>query len=251
MRLNYITAGIAALSMPVCVVAQDAIRDSQDMLREWIQVEKQVSSDVNQWAMEKEILQDTIRFLKLEKERLDSVIEESEESASASERKRAELEEQRAGYRELADHFRSVVGDYEARIQEMVSHWPQPFLAEIRTPLGRIPSEENADSVSLSIRLQNIAAILNQFDRFNSTVTRVSEIQSSESGNREVTRLYFGVGFAYFVDASGSYGGYGKPGSDGWVWTEEPSLIPDIMRLTRVYDRTAEAVFVGLPIDVQ
>lgn len=250
MKLKTITAGIAAIALPSFLSAQDAYRSSQDMLREWIQVEKQISGEQNQWMLEKEILQDTIGFLKQEKERLDEVIAESEESASASERRQAELEEQRERYREVADHFRSVAGEFEAKIRRLVPTWPQPFLEEIRTPLGRMPSEENADSVSLSMRLQNIAAILNQFDQFNSVVTKVSEVQSGAEGQREVTTLYFGVGHAYFVDAAGNYGGYGRPGPEGWVWTEDPALIPDIRRLAEIHDQSQEAVFVGLPLEV-
>ena len=226
------------------------VRDAQNALSEWIEVEKRISADRSEWAVEKEVLQDSIEFMKTELERLEEIIATAQETASAGERKRAELEELKAKHDAVTDAMRESVEAYENRIKEMAETWPKAFLSEIATPLKRIPSAETAVDVPLTLRLQNIVVILTQFDKFNSMISKETEIQDVDGVSREVTTLYYGFAYAYFVDGNGEYAGYGYPREEGWEWVADASLAPKVSDLLTVYDRTKEAVFIGLPASI-
>lgn len=227
--------------------AVEWVKDTQDALSEWIDVEKQIASDRSEWAVEKEVLQDSIGFMKSELERLREAIASAEETASAGERKRAELEEQKAEYDAVMDAMEVAVASYESRIREMAKTWPKAFLAEVEKPLKRIPADGEAGDAPLSMRLQNAVVILSQFDKFQNMISKETEIQEVDGASREVTTLYYGFAYAYFVDGNGEYAGYGYPGNDGWEWVTDASLAPKVADLVAIYDRTKEAVFVGLP----
>jgi hypothetical protein len=248
------TCLVLALGVPATLPAQpkDAIRSTQDVLTEWISVEKTLSADRTQWALEREVLTSANAFMAEEIARLEQIIQDAEETASAGERKRAELEEARARLDAVNARMEGIIGTFEARLLEQSKSWPSAFLAMVRVPLSRIPDGTAAQRPPLTMRLQNVVAVLSQFDKFNSVVTKDLAVQEIEGTPREVTTLYYGFAFAYFVDGTGSHAGYGhpNPAGEGWTWISEPGLASSIQDLVGVFEQTREAVFLALPAKI-
>jgi len=250
-RILRIGAMMASLAVAGAVPSiGDPIKDTQNALSEWIKVEKQISEDRSEWYSQKEVVLNSIEFMEEESERLENTIEAAKESASAGERKRAELEEEKGTLDAVMEDMRASIADYEARIQEMAEQWPEAFLKQIETPLKRIPKGDQVDTAPLTMRLQNVVVVLSQFDKFQSIITKDTGIQEVDGVSREVTTLYYGFAYAYFIDGSGEYAGYGHPGRDGWTWAADASLAPKISELLSVYERSIDASFVGLPAKV-
>jgi len=232
--------------------SQDAVKQTQSLLQEWIQTEKQISADRSEWAVERAVIEDTVDFMSEEIERLEGVIAEAAESASAGERKRTALEAEEAKLTAVTTALEETIGTYESQILALSKTWPKTFLASIRRPLDRIPEEEEASKAAPTMRLQNVISILLAFDKFNSVVTKDLEVHEIEGTSREVTTLYYGMAFAYFVDGSGTYAGYGHPApsGEGWEWTADPALAPAVSDLVGVFEQTQEAAFVAVPAKI-
>lgn len=231
----------------------ESVKSAQDALAKWIEVEKQIAADESEWAVEREVIANSIAFMETEATRLEEIIETAKSTASAGERKRAELDEKKADYDALLEEVESSIINYENSIRELSLGWPAGFLTQIERPLSNMPTEEEADKVALTVRLQNIVVILSQFDKFQSMISKDIEIQDVEGESREVTTLYYGFAYAYFVDGTGEYAGYGYPkpdGSPGWLWKSDSSLAEKIQTLVGVFDRSQEAVFVDLPAKI-
>ncbi|KAF0094402.1 MAG: hypothetical protein E1N59_1933 [Puniceicoccaceae bacterium 5H] len=241
---------VAAIATPLH--AQENAKVTQDLIQQWVSTEKRISSEVNEWDLEKEILQDSIKALKEEKESLQSAIQEAEESAGEAEKQRAELVEEKEKLQETSGKIADKVAAYEKQLIALSPRLPKPLQRMIKTPLSRIPqSEEDAEDVSLSVRTQNVVAILNEIDKFNGVVTKETDVQELDDGSTaEVTTLYFGLGGAFFTDPEGAYAGVGKPGPDGWTWTVKPDAAEQITRLVAVYDRSVEADYVSVPYEI-
>ena len=233
-------------------LAQDSIKDTQGILTQWIGVEKQISADENEWLVEKAVLESSIEFMENSIARLQSVIEEAEASASAGERKRAELESEKERLESVTETVSAVIGQYEDRVRALAATWPKALVEMVKTPLSRIPEGEEAEKAAVTMRLQNIIVILSQFDKFNSVVTKQKEIQEIDGTSREVTTLYYGATFAYFVDAAGDHAGYGMPtaGSGGWEWTADANLAEDVRLLVAMHEQVTDAKFIGLPAKI-
>ena len=166
------------------------------------------------------------------------------------EKKRAELNERKEILDATTKEMEAAVATYETRVKALAKTWPEAFVKSINTFLKRIPTEDQADAAPLTIRLQNIVAILSQFDKFQSAITRDTGVQEVDGETREVTTLYYGFSYAYFIDGSGQYAGYGYPADGGWKWVSDQSLDKDITQLVAVYDRSVDATFVGLPAKI-
>src|SRR5690606_17256651 len=135
------------------------------------------------------------------------------------------------------------IGGYEDEIRTMAATWPQVFLDQVATPLKRMPTGPQLESAPLTMRLQNVAVILTQFDKFQSIITKDTGVQDVNGVSREVNTLYYGFAYAYFVDGTGEYAGYGFPTDSGWEWVADANLAPAVQELVAVYDRSVEAGF--------
>jgi hypothetical protein len=237
-------AGIAA-----SVAAQDA-RTLQTSLQEWVKVQKQIADDRTAWRAEKEILGDSIAVLERQRTTLQEAIALSQQTATAADDERVALAGERERLRELAAIAEARVAAQEAAILALNERLPPPLQEEIAPLRRRIP-RDGAGNAPLGARLQNIVGILTQIDKFNSGVTLVSELREIGGGAREVRTLYFGLAGAYFLDASGAYGGVGVPGAQGWEWREEPGLTGPLADLFAVYANTKQAQFVSLPVQIR
>lgn len=230
--------------------ANDLAKTTQDTLSKWISVEKTISEDKGEWIAQKEILHSSIEFMKGELTRLEERIETAKTTASAGEKKRAELNETKAKYDSVMAEIKKSVTSYEATVEKLAKGWPAPFLDTVDVFLKRIPTREEADKAALTVRLQNVVAILSQFDKFQGMITKVSDVQEIEGSSLEVTTLYYGFAYAYFVDAAGAYAGYGYPADGGWTWVADKTLAKDVGELVKIFERSAEARFIALPAKV-
>lgn len=232
-------------------LSADIVKDTQNVLSEWISLEKQISEEKFAWVEQKEVIENSIEFMDTEIASLKEIIKTAEETASAGEKKRAELDVEKADLDAATSVMESAVEGYESQIKELSLTWPHAFRKSVDTFLKRIPTEERKETTQITIRLQNIVAIMSQFDKFQSVVTKDTGIQEVGGESREVTTLYFGFAYAYFIDGTGEYAGYGYPSSEkGWDWTPDPAIAEKVSQLVSIYDRSIDASFLGMPAKI-
>ncbi len=245
-------AAVAALSILFTYsVSADDVKDTQNVLSEWISLEKQVSEEKVAWVEQKEVIENSIEFMETEIASLKDIIKTAEETASAGEKKRAELDEKKEDLDEATEVMTAAVENYESQIKELALTWPSAFLKSVDTFIKRLPTEEQKETTPITIRLQNVVAIMSQFDKFQSVVTKDTGIQEVGGESREVTTLYFGFAYAYFIDGTGEYAGYGYPATgEGWDWKPDPAIAEKVSQLVAIYDRTIDASFLGMPAKI-
>jgi len=240
---------LSALFATAPVSAQDQIQDTRDVLDRWVETRRIISEEKSDWRTEKTILTDTKDLLSSELERLEQAISDLEESATAADKEREELAAEKERLNAASDVVEKNLGGLEAQLKRITAMLPDPLVDKIKPLIRRLPDDPTDTDVSLGQRVQNIVGILSQADKFNTTITLTSESQELESGKLvQVSTLYWGVATAYFVDDSGTYGGYGVPAEDGWEWTEVEGAGPAIRELLSVYDGSSDTIkFVQVP----
>ena len=229
----------------------EPVRRLQATLQEWVEVEKVLSEEENNWIIERQLIGDSIAVLAAQRDTFEERKAAAEETTSRAAAERLKLAEERESLEAVSRLMEETVRSHEQRMLDLIPRLPDPLRQELSTVVRRIPRDPDATTLGLSVRAQNLVAVLSQVDRFNTTVTKVSEIRELEDGAREVSTLYFGLAVAYFVDQTGSFAGYGLPGADGWEWRTDASLSGPLRNLMAVYDGTREAQFIALPVSIR
>ncbi|MGC9451114.1 MAG: DUF3450 family protein [Oceanipulchritudo sp.] len=227
------------------------LEETTNLLEEWVQTERLISEEKADWEADKASMENLLLVYGQEIEALAKIIEEAEADTSAAEVLRAELLEQDEAVKALESKVVEALISVEEQIKQLEGVLPPPLREELTPLFNNLPQDPRASKLAIGQRIQPIAAILTQVQKFNQVVTLVEDFREFETGRTVQTEtVYFGLGAAYYVDQANEHAGYGLPGSDGWTWTEDDSLIPTIRSFVDIYRGTQQARYVEVPVSV-
>jgi hypothetical protein len=238
-------------STSLSLSAVDAIRDTRSTLEQWVETRQIISEEQSDWRLEQSILKDTETLLSQELERLEQALKDLEASATAADEDRTRLAAEKEALVSASSVVESEIAGLETQLHAIVKILPTPLVDKIKPLIRRLPDDPGNTKLTLGERVQNIVGILSQADKFNTTITQTSESREIGDGRVvEVRTLYWGLGMAYYVDASGEYAGIGIPTTEGWEWPQVDGAGAQIKRLLDVYEGSEEIQFVEVPAQI-
>jgi septal ring factor EnvC (AmiA/AmiB activator) len=252
MHTRLITAlGFAVLAAALPLCATDRILETRNALDKWVQARQIISEEQSDWKLEQSILRDTESLLINELARLNQALDDLEASATAADEDRTRLAAEKEVLVAASSVVESEIGVLETQLKATVKILPEPLVEKIKPLIRRLPDDPAMTKLSLGERVQNIVGILSQADKFNTTITQTSESLEIGDGRMvEVRTLYWGLGMAYYVDASGEYAGIGIPAEEGWEWPQLDGSGAQIKRLLDVYEGSEDIQFVEVPAQI-
>jgi septal ring factor EnvC (AmiA/AmiB activator) len=248
--LHTLALGLAA--MPLFLNAANPLAETRSQLREWVETRQITSKEKAAWRTEEAILNDTQNLLTNELGRVSKALEELQNTATAADEDRSKLNAEKEQLSEAAEVVMSQIGALETELKAIIPTLPTPLVNKIKPLIRRLPDNPQDTKLSLGERVQNIVGILSQADKFNTTITQTSESREIENGKTvEVRTLYWGLGQAYYVDASAQYAGIGYPTPTGWEWPRFDEAGTEIKRLLDVYEGGEAIQFVDVPARIK
>jgi len=205
------------------------VKETRQLIEEWVQTQLLISEESNQWRAEKAALVDLEEALSQEIGELDKSLATFENEESTLEEERAKLMARKQDAEKSTLALYEGLKTLQTEIDGIFKILPAPLrnkLAPFREKLGNQGQETD---LPLRKRLEIAVSILQSIHLFNRSVTmeRV-EFTLDEDKSREFLVLYFGLGVAYFVNESGTVAGFGEPTEEGWKWTRQDELAPEI-----------------------
>lgn len=252
----------ATLSILAIAVARDAafaqsgaagVDEFRARMEKWVEARKLISEEKSDWEVDRESLEATRDLLRQQKESLAKSIAELEETSTAADEERRELLLQRGELQRargvLADRIRAM----EEEVLAVVPQLPVPLQEKLEPLLVQIPKDPESASSQLGQRLMNVLGVLSQTEKFNGTATLVGETRALDADKKvQVRTLYWGLGQAIYVDGQGVHAGVGRPGPDGWEFSEKPGFAGDARQLLDVYEGNVDVIgFVKIPVAIQ
>ena len=249
---NTILVSLGVSSLLLVSHAQDQIANTRDTLKQWVETEQIISETKSNWDLEKSMLLNSEKLLNREQKRLKGTLEELDATATAADEEHTKLAAEKEAIGAASAVVDTNIGALEAQIKATVKTFPDPLVERIKPLIRRLPEDPDHTKLTLGERVQNIVGILSQADKFNSTITQTSESREIGEGRIvEVRTLYWGLGGAFYVDATGEYAGLGHPGPDGWEWPQIEGAGPKIKRLFDVYEGSEDIQFVEVPAHIK
>lgn len=222
-------------------------------IEKWVQTRQLIAKKKADWRVERENIKQSIGLLKKEIDLLGKEIENTKEIDSE-----ADAEKQRINLNlEDLKTSNKVVDDalwaMERQALTLMSRFPESLKDRTTSVRTRIPlKKEDLRNYSAAERMQNVVAMLNEADRFNSAITLSVEIRKGLDGKeRQVQVIYLGLGQAYFVDQNDSIAGTGLPDSEGWAWSFNNDLASKIREVIDIYENQKPAEFVSVPVNIK
>ena len=227
--------------------------EARTHIEKWVQTRQLIARRDADWRVERQNIGQSVGLLQREIDLLKEAIDKSEQvdSEADAEKKRITLSlEDLKRANKVVD---AGLWRMERQALGLIARFPDPLKDRTSNVRSRIPlKKEDLRGRSAAERMQNVVAMLNEADRFNSAITLAIEVRKDAEGkDRQVQALYLGLGHAYYADQSGSFAGVGVPGAEGWTWTVNAELGSTIRKVIDIYENERKAEFIAIPVKIQ
>ncbi len=256
--MNLKSLPIAGICLALCMLSargESDVNATKSKLDKWVETQQLISEEKNDWAVEKEILEDTRKLLEEELAMLDEKIAELESDSTEADKERDSLLLDRVEYKRAEASMEESIRALEVKLLDLVPSFPEPLSDKLDPYIVQIPKDAAKSRVSLSDRLVTILGILGQAERFNRDVhlfSSTEKIAGEGDEARQVWRLYWGLGAAYWVDDSGKHAGVGSLGDEGWTFASDDKLAAGLDKLRYIKEGTEDEIsFIQLPAQLQ
>ena len=222
-------------------------------IEKWVETRQLIAKRDADWRVERESISQSIGLLQREIDLLKAEITKSEQVDSAADAEKKRISITLEELKKANQVVEAVLWGMERQTLALIASFPEPLRDRTSNVRLRIPQEKDElRGRSAAERMQNIVAVLNEADRFNSAITLSIEVRKDPDGkDRQVQVLYLGLGQAYFADQLGTFAGNGVPDSEGWKWTNNPSLGQAIRKVINIYENATGAEFVPVPVTIE
>ncbi len=249
-----LSASLAFWLITGSVFAQGSkFEEARTHIEKWVQTRQLIARRDADWRVERENIGQSVGLLQREIDLLKEAIDKSEQvdSEADAEKKRITLSlEDLKKANKVVD---AALWGMERQALALMTSFPDPLKDRTSNVRSRIPlKKEDLRGRSAAERMQNVVAMLNEADRFNSAITLAIEVRKDAEGkDRQVQALYLGLGHAYYADQGGSFAGVGVPGAEGWTWTVNAELGSTIRKVIDIYENERKAKFIAIPVNIQ
>ena len=233
--------------------AEDSpLENTRDLVSKWVEMQQLISKEKKDWSLGKDVLEQRISLVDGEISSLEGRIQESKEGLWETRKQKRDLEVKTGQLKAATSSLEASIATIERKTKALFKRLPAPVRDQVERLERQIPADPAATELSLAVRYQNVLGILNQVNKFNNDILVVSELRELESGSSaEVSVIYVGLGQAFFANSTGTIAGTGRPGDDGWVWTEDNDLASDVLLTLQILNDEAQPAFVPLPVTIQ
>ena len=227
------------------------LADTREALEQWVQTRQLLSQTRTTWVAEEETLRGSVAMFEKELAELASRLANLGEGSTQVAHERQLLETEKAELDALREVARLGASHIEGRMPALLARLPQVLVERLAPLTARLPSDPEQTRQGPLERLQTVVGILNEIDRFASSLSVETEIRRLDSGLEvEVETLYLGLAQAYFVGEGGRFAGVGRPGAAGWEWISQDDLAPAVQKAVAIYRNRQPPGFVSLPVSI-
>jgi len=233
--------------------AGNPVAETRSTLAEWVKTRQMIARLKADWEQDRETLNSTIALFDSQKERLDASLAKLGTDNAQVAKETAENDALLKKYVGALDGLKSLVGGYEKRLKAAVPNFPPPLAGreQVSKILGLMPEDPDNTEASVISRVQNLIVLLKAVQEFNGDIHLENELRTNGDKEVQVQTLYLGLGLAWFVNADGTFAGTGGPSESGWAWKADPSIAPQVRQAIDIYEKSAPAVHVALPVEVK
>jgi small-conductance mechanosensitive channel len=232
--------------------AQDApsgatLEETRLTLSTWLETQRVVAKERNEWQQGKEILLGRLDLVKKEIATLQERLAEAESSAAKANEERDALLAENEQLDAVAERLTAAVAGLEGEVRKLLASIPEPIRTRLEKLIQRMPQDPGETRVVPEERFQNVLGILNDLNQANNELTVSYEVRALADGKpAEVRALYVGLALGYYVSAKGE-AGIGRPAADGWSWESSSSIADEVLTALEIIQQKQSPAFVPLP----
>ena len=227
------------------------VKETHQIIEEWIKTKQLISEEKNNWKTEKSALLDLEKALNIEIVELEKKLLQFKKDNIGATKQRIDLNNRKAKVQSSSIDFYEGIQEVEKKIKASIKLLPSPLQDRLSIFYDIIESK-NVKNLNLKKRLDANIGLLQSIHIFHRSVhLERQEFSLADDKPREFKVIYFGLGVAYFVNDSGNVSGIGKPSSNGWIWSRQDELAKEVSTGVAILENQALPRFLELPMAIE
>jgi septal ring factor EnvC (AmiA/AmiB activator) len=146
-RMGVILLAVVAFGLAAEPVARNSIENVRGVIEQWVQTQQLISKEKQDWALEREMLDERIKLVEHEIASLREKIGQAEQSISDADKKRAELVTENDKLKDAGEALKGIVTKLEARTFALNKRLPDPIRERIKPLSQRLPEDPNGSKM--------------------------------------------------------------------------------------------------------
>lgn len=229
------------LTLPLRAQEKDpAIIELRETISKLVDVQTLESKERLDWEARKAEMAALLELHQRELELLDEELEKAGQSAPGHADSTKDLEAEITSLKAARRTASEAAARTIPRTLALAKRFPALLQQDCESDLATLSAWNTGEDPRAALQAE--LSILANADQFNRRLTRAPDIR----GNREVEVLYLGLAAAYYTGKGGN-AGTGRPGPDGWAWTEQPGIASEIEIIFDTLDKKRPPAMVTLP----
>ena len=255
---------LCVLSVPLCLVSlwgfgnattigasNENVANVKDILSEWVETQRLISKEKQDWALGQQLLADRIEFMQTEIDELQGTTKTNIDEANKFNQEQDKLNAENDELKKGSAVFLATIEELELRVGNLLKNLPSYLQDRVQALSQRLPKEGAEIQLSLGERYQNVMGILLAINKFNREIAITSEVRDLKNGTSvEVACMYLGIGQAYYVNSDSTIAGVGRATASGWEWFEDNAAAENIQTAIAITKNEKVAEYVQLPLSL-
>jgi hypothetical protein len=247
-----IPVALPLILIQTAVIGQTAIEPTLTVVQQWVETERRIAAERATWEADKAAIGHLMEVYRQELALLNEQIASAAAEVSAAESQRLNLVDRDQALRDLETAVLQQLIGAEIALRKLYQRLPPPSREELAPLYTALPDDPANSKLAIGQRIQPMAAMLTQIQKFNTAVTIVEEFREFEAGSPVlVETVYFGLGAAYYVDKANLHAGFGVPTDSGWTWSADNAIIAPVRAFVDTYRGKRQAAYVDLPVNLR
>lgn len=249
--LVWVLAGPGSLSVAAPSAQESPIEKAMGDSAKYVETRQLIGKLKADYKVSRDSMEATIDLTRDQIADLREALEEKRSRITEDDDKRARELELKEQAQAATAGLEERVAAMEQRLIALQGHLPLPLTEKIRSLTERFPEDPESAEKGLALRFLDVAAVLNEIDKFHGEVSTWPEDQVLADGKRAmVTSVYFGISQGYYVDGSGQLAASGRATDEGWTWTQEDGIAEGVQTAVKILNNEVGASFVSLPVQI-
>ena len=120
---------------------ESALDSTRSVVEKWVEAKKMIAEARSDWAVEKEILGQSIAAFERELESLEQQLDQVDSGSSQTDKELAEVQKETETLERAGGELRAALGKLEERLRGLAPGFPAPVVEKITPFFNRIPKE--------------------------------------------------------------------------------------------------------------
>ncbi|MFO7821366.1 MAG: DUF3450 family protein [Lentisphaeria bacterium] len=221
----------------------------QQLVKEWVKLQKETAGTAESWQMERGLLQDEVTILQNRRKKVVEKVQALRSQTANDAKTIQSLKKRNERLKEIHSELQVAIIETDRKLMDLIPLLPTSVKDALLPETTQLRKDLNGDrAMSNPQRLQTTVAVLKAIQKADNQLhTGTLVLSAPQRSPIEMQVLYIGLGQAFAVSPDSTMAARGLPVNGEWQWQWNAGIASEVAEAISILKEKSTADFVRLP----